>query len=248
LVNLYHRIEGKGEAILFLPGLGLNHHLFDDIANFLKGSYTIILTDLYGTGKSPKPEEKYSFIQDAQKVYEIVKDFKMINVIGHSRGVKIALCLYEHYKNFGKIIFVGQAGFGKNDDRFTKNALEVKKLKLSTKTEIAKKLEQGLNFGKIYGGTETLLKLKKAKEGCDIADTLLRRVEDSPDYLKIAKEIENEVHFIIGANDPFYDDIKEATKIYKRPKIYEISECGHFPMIEKATQFNSIVKKILEGG
>lgn len=248
MIHLYHKIEGKGEAILFLPGLCLNHHIFDETAKFLKGNYTIILIDLFGTGNSPKPKEKYSFLQDALQVYEIVKKFPLINVIAHSRGVKIALCLYEYYKNFGKCVFVGQAGFGENDTRFTKNVIEIKKLKITSKTEIAKKLEEGLEFGKIYGGAETLLKLKKAKEGCDIVDSLLRRIEDSPDYKAIAKSFENEVNFVFGENDPFREDIKEAMKFYKRANIFEIPQSGHFPMIENSLVFNSIIKKILKGG
>lgn len=246
--DLFFKIEGEGEPILFLPGLCLNHHLFDETAKFLKDRYRLVLVDLYGTGSSPKPKEKYSFKEDIRQVFEIIKNFSSINVIAHSRGVKIALGLYENYKNFEKCIFVGQAGFGKKDDLFSRNVLEVKKIKVTSKNEISKILDRGLNFGKIYGGTETLQKLKKAKENCDIIDTLLRRVEDSPNYEEIAKYFDKEANFVVGENDPFYSDIKAALKIYKNAKIYKIPQSGHFPMIENSEKFNLILKNILQGG
>lgn len=246
--DLFFKVEGEGETILFLPGLCLNHHLFDETAKFLKDRYRLIFVDLYGTGNSPKPKEKYSFKEDIIQVFEIIKNFPSTYVIAHSRGVKIALGLYKHYKHFKKSIFVGQAGFGERDDLFSKNVLEVKKLKLTSKNEIAKILERNLNFGKIYGGTETLQKLKKAKDNCDIVDTLLRRVEDSPNYKEIAKNFHKEVNFVVGERDPFYSDIKDALKIYKNAKIYEIPQSGHFPMIENSEKFNLILNNILQGG
>ncbi|MCX7830963.1 MAG: alpha/beta hydrolase, partial [Acidobacteria bacterium] len=179
-------------------------------------------------------------------VYEIVKKFPKIDVIAHSRGVKIALCLYQIYKNFGKCVFIGQAGFGKIDDLFTKNVVEVKKNKISSKNEIAKRLEEGLNFGKIYGGAETLFKLKKAKEGCDIVDSLLRRVEDSPDFKEIAKYFDKEVVFIAGENDPFLIDIREALSIYKKATLIEIKKSGHFPMLENIQEFNSAINLLFK--
>lgn len=246
LSSLYYKIEGKGEPILFLPGLCLNHHLFDDTAKCLKDKYRLIFVDLFGTGASPKPKDKYSITKDALEVFEIVKEFPQIHIIAHSRGVKVALCLYRHFNNFGKCVFIGQAGFGKKDDAFTKNVIEVKRLKLTSKAEIAKKLEEGLNFGKIYGGAETLTKLKKAKEGCDISDSLLRRVEDSPDFKEIAKYFEKDVVFIAGEKDPFLEDIKDAVKYYKNSKLFEIPKSGHFPMIENATEFILIIRTIFE--
>jgi pimeloyl-ACP methyl ester carboxylesterase len=248
LSSLFYKIEGRGEPILFLPGLCLNHHLFDETAKFLKDRYKLIFVDLFGTGASPKPKDKYSIVNDALEVLEIVKEFPQLHIIAHSRGVKVALCLSQHYKNFGKCVFVGQAGFGKKDDIFTKNVIEVKNLKLTSRTEIAKKLEDGLNFGKIYGGAETLFKLKKAKEGCDISDSLLRRVEDSPDFKEIAKYFDKTVVIIAGEKDPFLEDIKDAVNYYKQLKIIEVSKSGHFPMIENANEFNFVLKQILNGG
>lgn len=245
MIELYFKIEGEGEPILFLPGLFLNHHLFDDTAKFLKKKYKLLFVDLYGTGRSPKPKEKYTFQEDINQVFEIVKDLPLLNVVAHSRGVKIALGLYQYYKNFRKCVFIGQAGFGNKDDQFTKNVIEVKNLELKSRSEIAKTLEKGLHLGKIYGGTKTLLKLKKAKENCDIVDTLLRRVEDCPDCKEIAKNFDPKVNFVVGKKDPFYSDIKEAIKIYKKAYIFEIPDSGHFPMIENPKKFNLILESIL---
>ncbi len=244
-MNLFYEKIGKGKPILFLPGLGLNHHLFDDTVKELKDNFELILVDLYGTGNSPKPESHYSFKLDALEVFKIVKDYDELYVIAHSRGVKVSLRLTEIYKNIQKAVFVGQAGFGENDDIFKKNVEEIRKNRENlSKREFGRKLESGLNFGKVFGDVETLTKLKIAKENSDVIDAILRRDEDECNYKKLAEEADFEVNFIVGEKDPFLNDVKSALSVYKNANLFIINNSGHFPMIEKSEDFNKILKRI----
>jgi pimeloyl-ACP methyl ester carboxylesterase len=244
-MNLFYEKVGKGNPILFLPGLGLNHHLFDDTVKELKDNFQLILVDPYGTGNSPKPETNYSFKLDAEEVFKIVKDYDELRLIAHSRGVKVSLRLSEIYQNIKKAVFVGQAGFGKNDDIFKKNVEEIRKNGENlSKKEFGRKLESGLNFGKVFGDVETLTKLKKAKENSDVIDAVLRREEDDCDFKKLAEEANFEVNFVIGEKDPFLDDVKDALSVYPNANLFIINNSGHFPMIEKSEDFKKIVKRI----
>lgn len=244
-IKIFYQKVGSGFPVIFLPGLGLNHLLFEDCLDYIKDKFEIILVDLFGCGNSPKPVEGYSIKDDGFEVKKIVEKYPSIYVVAHSRGVKVSLFLSTIYKGIKKSVFIGQAGFGKKDDIFKRNVEEVRKnFKILCKEELAKKLEEGLNFGKV-NGVDSLIKLKKAKEKSDIFDSLIRRLEEPIDYKEIAKEIDFKVHFVMGEKDPFLDDVYDAIKIYKKSNLHIIKNCGHFPMLENPYDFYSLLNKIL---
>lgn len=245
---LHYEIKGEGEKfVLFLPGLGLNHHIFDDVVKELEKDFKIILIDLYGTGKSPKPIDFYSIKKDAQTILPLLKNIKELFIVAHSRGVKVALFLEEIFPNIKCFIFIGQAGFGDVDKKFTKNVLKIKKMKIDNKEEIVKILNEDINIGKIIGGISVIEKIKKAKEGNDLVDTILRRKEDTKDLAKIAKQIDRPVYLIAGEFDPFLKDLKSAINIYRRAKLIIVEKAGHFPMVENSKTFSKIILEILKG-
>ena len=53
-------VEGEGEPIFLIHGIGASRHSFDGLVAALKGEYRCIGYDLRGHGKSPKPKPPYT--------------------------------------------------------------------------------------------------------------------------------------------------------------------------------------------
>lgn len=94
-VNLYHEEYGSGEeTLLFVHGFGLNLYAWRHLVRPLSEQFKVILLDLKGFGRSPKPEDKhYSVYLQAALLVQFIKrhDLKKLTIVGHSYGGGISL-------------------------------------------------------------------------------------------------------------------------------------------------------------
>lgn len=94
LVDLYHESYGAGPPILFLHGLGTSSHSWRHLIRPLSKNHKLILVDLKGFGKSPKPIDSHYSIQDqAELIYKFIlrKNLSQLTLVGHSLGGGVAL-------------------------------------------------------------------------------------------------------------------------------------------------------------
>jgi pimeloyl-ACP methyl ester carboxylesterase len=93
-VDLYYEMYGTGNPIIFLHGLGGNLYTWRYLVKPFEARYRLILFDLKGAGKSPKPcDNDYSLFDQAELIYQFILQKKLRNVIlvGHSYGGGVAL-------------------------------------------------------------------------------------------------------------------------------------------------------------
>lgn len=99
---MFHRINGDGPPVLLVHGLPTSGRLWDFLLPELEHSFTCIVVDLPGFGKSPLPENgKLDADAYAQTLDELRKNLgiKSWSVIGHDAGATIAV----HYSSqFGQ--------------------------------------------------------------------------------------------------------------------------------------------------
>lgn len=224
--GLDYETRGRGKPLLFLPGLGLNRRLFDIAAEALKEKRRSFLVDLQGTGASPMPDGGYGVGEDARLVSELVRDLPAIDVVAHSRGIKVLLVLSTFLKNVDTAMLVGGAGFGERDEAFRRDP-------------------SSFDFGKIEGGVEALQRLKRAMEGSAHLGAFMKAALPSADMRRLAAELSCRTVFVAGEHDPFLDDILEAMDCYKGSSLRIIVKAGHFPMIENPAGFNEILSEVL---
>ncbi len=94
--------------VVLLHGIASNMLVWNDVVSNLKGKYNIVLIDLLGFGKSPKPDDiAYNADQHAYLVYYSLKKaraYKPSVFIGHSMGAIIATRFAVSYpKNVTKL-------------------------------------------------------------------------------------------------------------------------------------------------
>jgi (E)-2-((N-methylformamido)methylene)succinate hydrolase len=91
--NTAYRREGRGSAVLFIHGVGLNGSIwFPQIEAFAK-RHTVIAMDIFGHGRStmPPPEPSLSDYADQVEQLRISLEIPGWHVVGHSMGALIAL-------------------------------------------------------------------------------------------------------------------------------------------------------------
>jgi pimeloyl-ACP methyl ester carboxylesterase len=92
--NLYATAVGKGRPLLFIHGFGANSYTWSKISGPLRENYRLILLDLKGHGRAPKPKDgAYSLHDQAELVTSFIIDNKLedLTIVGHSLGGGVAL-------------------------------------------------------------------------------------------------------------------------------------------------------------
>ncbi len=94
-INLYYEVNGKGQPLLFIHGLGSSTQDWElQVSEFSK-TYQVITFDLRGHGRSDKPAGPYSLAMFAADTAGLLKslDVKSAHVVGLSLGGGIAFQL-----------------------------------------------------------------------------------------------------------------------------------------------------------
>ena len=95
-INLHFETHGSGSGspILMLHGFGASLYTWRHLIPAFTTSNELILVDLKGFGKSPKPKDKLYRIQDqADLVHQFIvqRDLRGFTLVGHSLGGGVAL-------------------------------------------------------------------------------------------------------------------------------------------------------------
>jgi pimeloyl-ACP methyl ester carboxylesterase len=93
-VSLYYEIHGEGEPLVLIAGTGSHWHkwaLFQ--LPFFAQRYKTVVYDHRGTGKSDKPDVRYTipmFAEDLADLLDAIGVREAAHVIGHSMGGQVA--------------------------------------------------------------------------------------------------------------------------------------------------------------
>lgn len=99
-ISLHYDIEGQGQPLLFISGLGQPAAAWDpELIREMAKAYKVITYDNRGTGLSDKPDEPYSialFASDADRLLEALQ-IPQAHIFGVSMGGMIAQELGIHH-------------------------------------------------------------------------------------------------------------------------------------------------------
>lgn len=117
-MELYHEEYGSGSPVVFIHGFGASIYSWRHLKALSK-DYRVILVDLKGFGRSPKPfDSKYSAFDQAELVCGFIKKLglKEVTLAGHSFGGGVALIasIYLTEREPGllkRLILIGSVGF-----------------------------------------------------------------------------------------------------------------------------------------
>jgi len=98
-IQMYYEVQGKGEPVVFISGLGGDHTVWNELLPRFTNSYRCLIFDNRGVGKTDKPKGVYSigsFTKDVNNLMEVI-GIPTAHIIGISMGGAIAQELAINY-------------------------------------------------------------------------------------------------------------------------------------------------------
>jgi pimeloyl-ACP methyl ester carboxylesterase len=110
---LFHRQLGTtGSLLAFLPGLGSTTRYFESRVAPLAESHRVLLVDLLGFGRSPKPWTTYTVERHVAALRGVLADAGPLTLVGHSVGAILALAYAAEYPaDVTGLVLVGLPSF-----------------------------------------------------------------------------------------------------------------------------------------
>ncbi|WP_430612961.1 alpha/beta fold hydrolase [Flavobacterium sp. JP2137] len=246
-VNIHYTEIGKAHTTLvFVHGWLGNTNWWNSQEDFFKDSYNIVKIDLGGHGKSERSRKKWTATQYADDIKTVVNQIKSTDIIliGHSMSgayvvqaaldlpqVK-ALILIDTLKDLDQVFTPEQAEqymfhFYRND---FKSAVEEIMPSYLFVDETPVYIKEQLQ-------SEFLL------NDYELAINALKPLYEM-DLQKMSKQIDIPVRGILSDAQPV--EINNNTKYFKDYHGVIIKGTGHYPMLEKPQEFNSLLNTVLK--
>jgi len=98
-IDIYYEVQGQGEWLVLIAGLGVDSSVFRHYAAELSRFYRVLVFDNRGVGRSSKPDAAYSIPMMAQDTVSLMDAIgvEQAHIIGISLGGRIAMELALEY-------------------------------------------------------------------------------------------------------------------------------------------------------
>ena len=265
-LNVRYIEAGEGPVVLLLHGLAASlltwYCNIDELAD---AGYRVIAPDLPGFGDSDKPGHlDYSPESAADFVYDFSQELGLdrFSLVGSSAGGLIAgLFALEYPQMVEKMVLVGSGGFGRKVSWFLRvmsipivgdliyqpwlnNKMGATKYLFHRPPAILNELLPEMDRLKLLPGARAAM-LRSMRTSIN-----LRGLRDQAYILERLKDSPVPLMTVWGAEDIIIP-VSHAEAVRRelpRSVVRIIPECGHWPQMEKPSQFNSLLTSFLGGG
>ena len=115
--RVYFNIAGHGPAVVLIHGVAGRASQWDQVAQLLAETHTVIAPDLLGHGDSAKPRGDYSLGAHASGIRDLLVGLgiERASVVGHSLGGGIAMQFaYQFPERCERLVLVSSGGLGED--------------------------------------------------------------------------------------------------------------------------------------
>jgi pimeloyl-ACP methyl ester carboxylesterase len=249
-VHIDYTDSGAGDTtLLFVHGWCINKTYWNDQVSYFKDHYRVVTIDLPGFGQSGKNRNVWSTAMFAQDVDSVISQLQLNHVIliGHSMAGDIVV---QAAINAPKqvIALVGvdnfkSVGIPQVDSIKVKAAYAgaITALKHHFKTIAFSYFNQSL----FYKTTPSQIKKRILNDVAHSDSTIATACMEQNNFDEVLKlkQAKKKLYLINSDVNPTDTTGMVANKIPY--KLFYISKTGHFPMIEKPSEFNALLKKII---
>ncbi|MHC1730025.1 MAG: alpha/beta fold hydrolase [Syntrophobacteraceae bacterium] len=111
-VTLYYEINGEGQPLLFIHGLGLSTRDWEKQVDFFSRHYRVVTYDIRGHGRSEKPLGPYSIRQFADDATAFIQSLSIapVHIVGLSMGGMIAFQMAVSTPELVKTLVIVNSG------------------------------------------------------------------------------------------------------------------------------------------
>jgi pimeloyl-ACP methyl ester carboxylesterase len=112
-LEMYYELQGRGECLLLLAGIGLDSSYWQPLLAELTENYQVIVLDNRDVGKTRGPDRAYTIADMADDVVRLLDTLRVprCHVLGYSMGGFIAQSLALRYRHkIQSLVLVATAG------------------------------------------------------------------------------------------------------------------------------------------
>ena len=103
----------NGPLLVFLPGIGATTRYWEFVVGALSARMRLLLVDLLGFGRSPKPWTTYSVERHVKELHRVLADQRAFTLVGHSLGARLAVAYAARYpEQVERLVLVSMPYFG----------------------------------------------------------------------------------------------------------------------------------------
>ncbi len=264
-VNVHYVQAGQGPVVLLLHGLGTSLATWRrNIQPLAEAGFTVLAPDLPGHGDSDKPETlSYDPTAGAALIDAFLTSLGVdrSTVVGNSAGgLVVALFALNHPQKIDRLVLVASGGLGRRVSWF----LRVLSLPILGELLYQPWLHEmmGINKRIFYqtppGLDEVLAEIHRVRSLPGSKRAVLRSIRSSINYwglreqryiLAQLKQLPVPLLTVWGENDIIIPVSHAASvrKVLPHSLVHTIPQCGHWPHMEKAEEFNRLLTQFLEG-
>ncbi|TKC05853.1 alpha/beta fold hydrolase [Pedobacter frigoris] len=246
-VNIHYTETGEGNtSIVFVHGWLGNINWWNSQEAFLKEKYNIVKIDLGGHGKSDKTRQNWTGEQYADDIKTVINEINTpeIILVGHSMSGAYVL---EASLNFPKVKAIILVDTLKDlDQDFTPEQAEqfmFSNYRKDFKSAVEHILPQYLFVEETPAIIKNQLQNEFIQNDAELAINALKPLYEM-DIRKIAKHIDIPIRAINSDAQP--TEIDNNRKYFKNYNYNVITGTGHYPMLEKPDEFNTILSEVIE--
>ena len=246
-VETFIKIDGSGEPLVFVHGLGIDHTIFDDQADFFSKSYETLTYDLRGHGRSDAPETGYSYKQYADDLTVVIDKCTRapVHLVGLSMGGAIAF----HYArknpdNVRSLTLVGTHICGYTSFDGWPNLYKIAKSEgLDAARDTWKRFRL---FESVKSDEDRWEKLCRMIDRFSCAPWIdpNPRYNDEDDFVN-AGNMQMPTLVVSGTGDSDFRPISEHLALTLHDCRFESFNCGHLVNYELASEFNEALAAFL---
>ena len=264
-VNVHYVQAGEGPVVLLLHGLATSLATWcRNIQPLADAGFTVLAPDLPGHGDSDKPETlNYDPTAGAALIDHFLTSLGVdrSTVVGNSAGgLVVALYALNHPQKVDRLVLVASGGLGRRVSWF----LRVLSLPILGELLYQPWLHDmmGINKRIFYqappGLDEVLAELHRVRSLPGSRRAALRSIRSSINYwglreqryiLDRLKQLPVPLLTVWGENDIIIpvSHADSVRRVLPNSLVHTIPQCGHWPHMEKAEEFNDLLTRFLEG-
>ena len=249
-INYVEAGDPAKPKVILLHGLGGNSTNWAFNIPALSANYHVIALDQIGFGKSDRPLLKYrvgTFVDFLDKFMSELK-IEKASLVGNSLGGWVSAWMAIKYPNrVEKLVLADAAGLKPSEI----DLAQVYSLNYSTRDEVRQLVKLVFYNQAIFGSDafiEQSLAIRVTANDGYTMNSLIESIKRNEDFLNgRLGEIKKPTLIIWGKNDGLLkvSDGEQFKREIAGSELIVFDQCGHVPMVEKATDFNKAVLTFL---
>ena len=260
-IDTHYVVAGEGPPLLLVHGLGASVVTWRDNIGPLSNAFQVYAIDLPGHGDTDKPDFDYA----ADAIVDFIMGFaQSLNldrpgIIGNSIGGALAMMTAIRYPELvSSLVLVSSASLGREVSIYLRlvSLPILGDLLESSSVGGTKFMLYKVFHDRSFATEELVEELFRCRRMPGAKEAVVRVIRNTINLLGVRKEhilvdklesLKLPVMIVWGAQDQILpvSHAYRASKAAAHVRLQVFDQCGHWPHIEKASEFNSLVLKFL---